>query len=406
MNILLINKFFYEKGGAERVFFNTADIFKKNKHDVFFFSMDCDRNKSYKYEKYFVSNIDMKKREGFFSDIGKFFRILYSRESKEKINDFINFLEKKNKKPDIAILHNIYHEISPSILGVLKKHNIKIFLTLHDFFLVCPNYKMYKDGHGICEKCKGKKYLNCIKTKCVDNSFFGSFSYAFESFFSKKLGFYNKVDRFITPSLFMKNKMIEWGIPENKLIHINNPIQDFEIPKMKKENFFLYFGRLSEEKGINILISAFAKMPNERLIILGEGPKKEELENKVALLNIKNIEFLGYKNDEEIKRYILKSKATICPSIWYENQPMSILESFLCKRVVIGSDIGGIRELIGNNERGFLFKRGDSLDLKKKIEEFLLLDNKKIELKERKAREFVLKNFNGEKYINKIMNIK
>ncbi len=124
MNILLINKFFYEKGGAERVFFNTAEIFKKNKHDVFFFSMNHERNKSYKYEKYFVSNIDMKKREGLFSDIGKFFRILYSRESKEKLNDFINFLEKKNKKPDIAILHNIYHEISPCILSVLKKHNI------------------------------------------------------------------------------------------------------------------------------------------------------------------------------------------------------------------------------------------------------------------------------------------
>lgn len=406
MNILLINKFFYEKGGAERVFFNTADIFKENKHDVFFFSMDHDRNKFYKYEKYFVSNIDMKKREGLFSDIGKFFRILYSRESKEKLNDFINFLEKKNQKPDIAILHNIYHEISPSIISVLNKHNIKIFLTLHDFFLVCPNYKMYKDGYGICEKCKGEKYLNCIKTKCVDNSFSGSFAYTFESFFSSKLGFYNKVDKFITPSLFMKNKMIEWGIPENKLVHINNPVQDFEIPKIKKEDFFLYFGRISEEKGINILISAFSKMPNERLIILGDGPKREELENKVVSLNIKNIEFLGYKNSEEIKRYILKSKASICPSLWYENQPMSILESFLCRRLVIGSDIGGIKELIGKNERGFLFKMNDVDSLKTKIEEFSLLPKEEIRKKENNARKFVLENFSGKKYINKIVNIK
>jgi glycosyltransferase involved in cell wall biosynthesis len=405
MNILLINKFFYDRGGAEKVFFNTADIFKQNKHDVSFFSMEHDRNKSYKYDKYFVSNIDMKKGGNLFSNIGKFFRILYSREAKEKLNNFIIFLEKKNKKPDIAILHNIYHEISPSILGVLSKHNIKIFLTLHDFFLVCPNYKMYNSSYGICEKCKYGKYSNCVKNKCVDNDFLGSFAYAFESFFSSKFGFYNKVDKFIAPSLFMKNKMIEWGIPENRLVHINNPILDFDIPKIKKENYFLYLGRISEEKGIDVAISAFAKMPNERLIILGEGPKKDELEKFIVSSNIKNIEFLGYKNNEEVKRYILKSKATICPSSWYENQPMSILESFLCKRLVIGSDIGGIKELVGKDERGFLFKMNDAYSLKAKIEEFSLLPKEEIERKEDNARKFVLENFSGEEYLNKIMNI-
>lgn len=405
MNILLINKFFYERGGAERVFFNTAEIFKKNKHNVFFFSMEHERNKSYQYEKYFVSNVDMKKRENIFSDLGKFFRILYSREAKEKLNNFILFLESKNKKPDIAILHNIYHELSPSILGVLKKHNIKIYLTLHDFFLVCPNYKMYRHSYGICEKCKTGKYYNCVKNKCVDSSFLGSFSYAFESFFSSKLGFYNKVDKFITPSLFMKNKMIEWGIPENKLIHVNNPVLDSDILKIKKENFFLYFGRIAEEKGIDVAISAFSKLPHERLIILGEGPQRENLEKKLALLNIKNIEFLGYKNNDEIKRYILKSKATIYPSSWYENQPMSILESFLYKRLVIGSEVGGIKELVGKNERGFLFKMNDADSLKTKIEEFSKLKKEEIKKKEDSARKFVLENFSGEEYINKIMNI-
>jgi glycosyltransferase involved in cell wall biosynthesis len=264
---------------------------------------------------------------------------------------------------------------------------------------------MYNPSCGICEKCKNGKYSNCVKNKCVDNTFFGSFAYAFESFFASKFGFYNKVDKFICPSLFMKNKMIEWGISEDRLVHVNNPVLHFDIPKIKKENYFLYLGRISLEKGVDVAISAFEKMPNEKLLILGEGPKKDELEKFITSSNIKNIEFLGYKNSKEVKKYILKSKATICPSSWYENQPMSILESFLCKRLVIGSDIGGISELIGKNERGLLFKMDSASSLKAKIEEFSLLSKEEIERKENNARKFVLENFSGEGYLNKIMNI-
>lgn len=398
MKILFVNKFHYRKGGAETVYFDTANIFIENGHEVHYFSLQNSENEKCNDEKYFIKNRDYSKGSGFFGNLDNFLNMLYSFEAKRNLKKMI-----KDVGPfDVAYLHNIYHQISPSIIDVLKKNKIKIVMVVHDLNLMCPNYKMVNGCGDLCEKCKNGKYYNCTKYKCVKNSFSASLACSIEAYFHKLIGIYNKVDTFITPSLFMKNKMIEYGFAESKIMHVNNPIkiQD-EYTKNQVGDYYLFIGRLSKEKGVNVLVNAFSKLKDKKVVIVGDGPELFNLENFVKENKLENIKFLGYKKGEELKDLIKKSKAVIVPSVVYENQPMSIIEAFSFGKVVIGSNIGGIPELIGNNERGFLFKMGSSNDLINKINAFEESDEFVIEEMGKKAYEFVRDNFNEWERIGK-----
>lgn len=400
MKILLINKFHYRKGGAETVYFDTADIFIKQGNDVHFFSTKNKENVECNDEKYFIKYRDYSKGHGFFKNIKSFLNMLYSFEAKRNLKRMI-----KDVGPfDVAYLHNIYHQISPSIIKVLKKNNIKVIMVVHDLKLMCPNYKMVNGKNELCEKCKGGKYYNCVKYKCVKNSFAASLACTIESYFHKFIKAYNGVDLFITPSIFMRNKMIEYGFSESKVIHINNPVKFLDDSIQSNiGDYYLFIGRLSWEKGIDFLINTFSKINNKKIIIAGDGPRINDIQKFISDNGIKNIELVGFKSGEDLKNLILNSKAIIVPSVVYENQPMSIIEAFSLKKIVIGSNIGGIPELIGNNERGLLFNANDPIDLISCINIFENTDKDLIIEKENKAYNFVKDNFNQWEHIDSII---
>ncbi len=398
MKILLINKFFFLKGGAERVFFDTKNILQKKGHQVIEFAMKHPNNDPSEYGKFFVENVDLTTTKG----ILKAYKNLYSIKAKKKLEQLI-----LQEKPDIAHLHNAYFQISPSIFSVLKKYKIPVVYTVHDYHLICPNYQLFTQNH-ICEKCKYHKYYNAIRFKCKDNNLIKSCIIAGVMSFNKIFQFYEKrVDYFITPSLFMKQKLLEWNFCSYKRI-VNIPLsvdlKQFKTnTNVKDRKYFLYFGRFSHEKGIPILLNAIKNLENIPVKIMGDGPYKQYIQ-KLAKKQ-KNVEILPYqKQTSKIVEILSKAQAVIVPSIWFENYPMSILEAMSCQTPVIGSNIGGIPEMVINNKTGFTFVPHNSEELKQKIlsiyNNFKLIKN----LGEN-AREFVEKNNNSEIYYLRLLKI-
>ncbi len=374
MKILQINKFHYIHGGADKIYLETGKCLKENGHEVAFFSMNNKNNQKSDWNNYFIKNIDFNKKSGIFYKILISFKILYNFEAKRKLEKLI-----KDFNPDVAHLHNIYHQISPSIISTLKKHKIPIVMTLHDYKLFCPNYKFFNKGK-ICTKCINGAYYNCVLNKCIKKSFVKSFLALLESYLHRKiLKSYEKIDLFIAPSKFMYNIAIRGGIPKNKLQVVYNFFENknnFNTKNYKKDYFF-YFGRLSEEKGIDVLFDTFKKS-SLKLKIAGNGPLFHFYQDKIIENKISNIQFLGYKNKIELNKLILNAKAVIVPSIWYEVFGLSALEAMSLGSIVIASNIGGLAEIINDKKNGILFTPGNTNELYKILNNFHKLNIDKI----------------------------
>ncbi len=387
MKILVVNKFLYNKGGSETYIFNLFGYMKKLGHEVEYFGMDDPGNIAGNSAGQAVSPIDFKGnilKKALYP-----FRIIYSVEARRKIEKVI-----KNFKPDIIHLNNYNYQVTPSILYGIKKHHIPVIQTLHDPQLVCPYHRLYNYRKGQnCEKCKDGRFISCVSERCIENSILKSVLGAAESYIYRGLKTYDHIDYFISPSNFLKEKLISMNInlSENKLIVLHNFTgENAALHTVRKKPYVLYFGRISAEKGIRTLIEACGRLPRIRFVFAGSG----EIEDELAGMD--NIEFLGHKTGEELEILIKEALFSIYPSEWYENCPMSVLESQMLGTPVIGADIGGIPELVRDNHDGLLFRPGDPGDLAKKIK--YLYENDGIrELFSRnsleKAKEFSIANY-------------
>ncbi|MFH0907094.1 MAG: glycosyltransferase [bacterium] len=401
MKILQINKFFFLKGGAERHLFDLLELLAEKGHEVLVWSANHPKNFSFYDKNDFAEFNDLSKKQGIIKEIKKAKRIFWNKEAKDKLEKLLI-----KTKPDIAHLHNIFSHLSPSIIFALKKHNIPIVMTLHDYKLFCPNYQFFSQDK-ICFDCIEKKnYKSCLSKKCIKNSFFQSMAGYLEGKWQKDfLKIVDKIDMFLAPSLFMKKKALMWGIPSEKIVHLPNFINKEPQTNTYGENkYFLYFGRLSSEKGVKFLIKAFLKisiqLPDWKLTIVGDGPEKEKLEELVG--HNKQIEFLGHKNGKELKEIAKGAYLIITPSVWPENFPYSILEGLVLGKMVIGAKIGGIPELIKHKKTGLLFKPNNQNDLIEKI--FWAVENS-IEVSKiaEAGQNQVLSKYSPEKYYNKII---
>jgi glycosyltransferase involved in cell wall biosynthesis len=366
MKILQVNKYHYYRAGAEKYYLDISNELKKRGYELAYFAMHDENNIESKWSKYFISNLDFHNLS--FKDKLKLpGRIIYSLEAKRKFKKLV-----EDFKPDLIHVHNIYHHISPSILNVAKKKNIPLVLHLHDYKIISPNYNIYSQGKNHWDYCGGRFY-RCFFNKCFKNSYMQSFLVSLEYFIHHYLlNIYNKnVDVFIAPSLFMKKKTSLFSVPAEKIEIINNHIKDNEISKKAstKGDYWLYFGRLAKEKGIQDLIFALSTINDgSKLKIAGAGPYKKELENLILKLKLNDrVEFLGKKQEQELKEIIRKSKAVVIPSIWPENFPFALLETIALGKPAIVSNNGGMPEIINHNENGFIFETGNTNDLKEKM---------------------------------------
>jgi glycosyltransferase involved in cell wall biosynthesis len=403
MKVLLINKFLFPKGGDAISTINTGKLLSSKKHKVFFWGMSHPLNPKYPNRDNFVSYVDYDDPGSFYSRIKIALNLIYSWEARKKLEKVISI-----EKPDIVHLNNFTHQISPSILHALKKSGIPSVMTMHDFKLVCPAYTMMLDGKP-CERCKNGKYYQCFVNKCVKGSKTKSILNTIEMYLHHKvLHIFSIINLFISPSKFLKKKIEEMGFNE-KVIYLPNfiNINEFVPNYSNDDNSIIYVGRLSREKGLFTLLDAIEGIRNIKLKIIGTGPLRKDLESTVGNwrggIN-DNVQFLGHKTGDALKNEIRKSLFLVLPSECYENNPLSIIEGYALGKPVIGSRIGGIPELIKDEETGLCFEPGNSDELHSKIE-YLLNNPEKIIRMGRNARAYVEKDLNDERHYQKLMEI-
>ncbi len=383
--VLLVNKYHYLRGGAERAYFDTANILAEHGHDLAYFSMKHRENKNSRWSKYFVENVDYNDEKiSFLKKLKAILDIWYNFSANRNLKKLI-----KKFRPDVAHLHNIYHQISPSIINVLKKKKIPIVYTLHDYKLISPNYSLMLNG-GIWEETKERKYYKCFFAKCVKDSYLKSLVSVIEAYLHKLLGLYRKVDAYISPSNFLIEKFREFGF-KNEINYLPNLLPFESKQAESQKDYFLYYGRLSREKGILDLISAYEKSGiANKLYIVGDGPDRERIENIVKEKKLeKRIFVLGYLEGEALEKIINEALAVVVPSRWYENAPYTVIEAMNAGKIVIASRIGGLSEMIREGETGFLFNFADIEDLSSKLVKVSNLDDSQRKIITKTAQRYV-----------------
>jgi glycosyltransferase involved in cell wall biosynthesis len=358
MKVLYANKFFYMNGGSERVFFQEREFCKNNGVDVVDFSMQDERNFVSPHAGYFVGRVDYDSVKGLGGKLRTARSFVHSGEAVRKIEQLV-----EKEKPDIAHLHNIYHQLTPSIIPALKKRGVKVVLTLHDYKLICPSYLALDKGR-ICTACNGASFWLPLSRHC-HGSRLSELLLMAEGLWHLWRRSYEAVDLFIAPSRFLAD-LTARRIPREKIAVLPNGIdlQDY-TPHYDDNGYALYFGRLSKEKGIETLLEAHKSLGNSLpLKVVGTGPLAEGLARDFPA-----VDFLGYKSGEELTTLIKEAAFVVVPSEWYENCSMVVLEAMALGKPVIGSNIGGIPEQIEDGGTGFLFTMGDRAALAAKMRE-------------------------------------
>lgn len=362
LTILIANKFLYRFGGTERYVFDMWEALERRGHRVIPFAMAHSRNRETEYSRYFVSNVeydDAMASRNPFNKARIALRTIYSLEARAKIAALI-----RDTHPDVAHIHNIYHQISPSILPVLRSRGIPTVQTVHDFNLVCPNYTFFARGQ-VCEACKSGLPMTALRQRCVKGSIPATALALLEMHLHKVMRTYDRnIQLFITPSSFVREKLVEYGLDATKVVHIRPPMNLTDYtPGFEAGGYALYFGRLAPFKGLATLLKAVKGLKSLPLVIAGEGEIKGELAQTIAWDGLDNVKLLGHVSGESLKETVRGAMFVVVPSEWYENAPFSVLESFAFGKAVIGSRIGGVPELIDENVDGLLFTPGDADEL-------------------------------------------
>ncbi len=362
--LLSINNYHYRRGGAEVIFLEHNRLFQEIGWDVVPFAMHHEQNLPAPSERHFVEEIEFGQSYGLKDKAVRAARVVYSLEAQAKIAALL-----EEARPQIAHAHNVYHHISPSIFPVLRRAGVPIVMTVHDLKLACPAYSMRVDG-AICERCRGGRVYNVLTHRCIKGSAALSSLILLETVVHRLLNIYDaNIARFVVPSQFTLGKLVEWGWRRERFVHIPNFVETGHVrPGGTPGRGFLYFGRLSSEKGIDTLIRA-AALSRQPVAIAGSGPEREDLERLAAELGAE-VTFLGYRTGEPLNEAIRAARAIVVPSTCYENAPLSILEAYALGRPVIGSDIGGIPELIREGETGTTVPPGDAEALAAALERF------------------------------------
>jgi len=346
VKILLCHNYYKVRGGEDEVVDFEAHLLEKN---------------GYQVVRYFKKSIEV---NNLFKNILLFFNLFFSIKTINEIKKII-----KEFKPDVAHIHNIFPIISPSIFYILRKNNIRIIYTIHNYRFYCSNGLCIKN-EKLCNKCLNLSFRNILNI-CNEDKKIYDFFIKIIIYFMRKFKIYHMVNCFVAPSEFIRNQLIKFGIEENKIIIRRNSLNiindDYLKVKKDQDKYFIFVGRLSKEKGILELIKVFSSLKNIKLKILGDGPLKSVIENNIKRYNLNNIELNGYISGKNKYGLIYNSIAAIIPSTCYENCPIVLLESLKLGVPVIGNNLGAIPEFIKENYNGYIYDYRNLDMLKEKI---------------------------------------
>jgi glycosyltransferase involved in cell wall biosynthesis len=402
MNILMANWTWYPSGGDWSYIDSVCKTYESKGHQIIPFSVKNEKNFPTPFEKYFINAIDYRalyNKVTFKKGLNTAINTIYSTEAKQKLRLLLS-----ENKVNIAQFNNITGYQTPSIIPVLKNAKIPIVWRILDYKLICPNTTLFVNGQ-VCEACLKHKYYNCILKKCKKNSLLASTLLAIENYVYYLFPFYKDVDLFLFQSEFTRDMFVKFGYDIKKTHIIENPYDCLEVePKYEGKDYILYFGRIEKEKGIYTLLDALKLLPDVTLKIVGNGTEYENCINNKANESINNVSFLGPKWNKELEPIIKDCEFVIVPSEWYEPSPYVALQAFSYGKPVLAANMGGLNDLIIDNENGLLFKAGDALDLAYKIRN-LLSDKSLISIMGMKARTILENKYSPERYYRETMDI-
>lgn len=362
MKILMVNKFLYPRGGSESYMLYLAEHLKKCGHQVEFFGMYDENNTVGNSAGLYTQNMDFHS-----TGLSRFlypFKIVYSFEAKRKIMQVID-----DFKPDIVHMNNVNFQLTPSIIYGVKKKGIPLVQTVHDYQMICPNHLLYNFEKNVpCEKCTGGSHINCIKNKCIHGSKIKSIIGVIEAKFYSFLKTYKKVDLFVCPSNFLEGKLLsakDFYKGKTKTIHNFIDKEKFALTNHTAEDYIVYVGRFSKEKGIENIAGAAKLLPEYKFVVAGGGPDED------ILKGIENIKLAGFLTGTELTDLMGRAKALLLPSVCYENCPLSILEAHSMGVPVVTMNSGGMAELVKDGVTGALVKEPTPEGIAKKLKETL-----------------------------------
>jgi glycosyltransferase involved in cell wall biosynthesis len=356
MKVLLVHKFWRKVGGAEVYFQDVARILRNYQHQIKIYTTDFEAEGShdvYPRDENVIFGETFDYLQGnIITRLKNIPEIIYSRKNKEHFRNVL-----REYKPDIVHVFAIYVTITPSILDACREEGIPVVMSCNDYKHICPNYRLFHHGK-ICEDCKGGKFYKAVVNNCCKHSMGVSIVSAIESYTHSYLNIWKKnIGAFLFESRFMMKKTEEfWGKSAANLQFLGKPFNatHYKLSKGDK-GYLLFLGRLSDEKGVNILLDAMKKVPQAHLKIAGGGTHRTYLEKYTTDQQITNVEFVGSKYGDELEDLFNHCRFLVVPSLWHENFPYVMMEAFARGKAVIGSDKGGIPEYIRENETGFVF---------------------------------------------------
>ena len=395
--LLAINNYYYPRGGSETIFFEHNRMLEALGWQVAPFSMRHASNLPSPWSEYFIDDLEMHGDYSLVQKLSRVPKVIYSFEARRRLEQLLRHI-----RPDVAHAHNIYHHISPSILGLLKRRGVPTVLTLHDLKIACPAYNMLAHD-GVCERCRGGKLYSVVTNRCIGGSALMSLVVGLEAVLHKILGSYRRcVDLFVVPSRFYIDKFCEWGWPRELFRHIPNfvDLTAYE-PRYEPGAAFLYFGRIIRQKGVSTLIQAAAQA-GVPLQIAGTGPDLEAMRELATRLGA-NVSFLGHLGGSALRDTVRAARAVVLPSEWYENAPVSVLEAYALGKPVIGARIGGIPELVRENETGVCFESASVTGLAAALRDMQSRPDAELEQMGRVGRRWVEQEFTVGMYQQRIL---
>ena len=345
MKILMVNKFLYPRGGSESYMLKLGEELSRLGHEIEYFGMYDEKNTVGNADGLYTANMDFHS-----TSMARFvypFKIIYSREAAKKIGKVLDRFQ-----PDIVHMNNINFQLTPSIIYAVKKRNIPLVQTVHDYQMICPNHLLYSFNETKpCDRCiQGSKW-NCVKYSCIHNSKIKSLLGVVEAKLYSVLQTYKKVDLYICPSNFLKNKLCSAsGMYREKTFTIHNFIERKFTP-VRSEGcapYIAFVGRLSAEKGVALLAETAKLLPEQQFVVAGTGP------DDACLKGIPNITLKGFVSGAELTDFMANAKLLIAPSVCYENCPLSILEAHSLGVPVVTMNSGGMAELVEDGKTGGL----------------------------------------------------
>jgi len=348
LKIILVHNTYKRPGGEDVVFQQERRLLEANGHQVVDYTRSNFETDAYDGVKRLVL-------------VGK---TIWSTDSKKEFAQLL-----RREKPDLVHVHNTFVMISPSIYSACREAGVPVVQTLHNFRLLCPGSTFFRNGK-ICEDCTKHSLLSSVRHACYRDSRAATATVAMMLATHRYLGTWDRdVTAFIALAEFTRQKFVENGLPAHKMFVKPNFVDPDPGIGSGDGDYVLFAGRLSPEKRVSTLLSAWTLLPKPiSLMVIGGGPEREELEKEALEAGLSHVKFCGQMSRQDTIEAMRRARFLVFSSEWYENFPLTILESFASGLPVICSRIGAMREIVEDRRTGLHFTSGDAHDLAEKVD--------------------------------------